>query len=167
MSSENRAAYTLGLHYPGGVDAAVAAMNAKARALGMTHTRFADPTGLSAQNVSSPEDLAKLVTAASRSTLIRSYSTDDRYSVQVGRHRLEFRNTDNLVAKSDWNIVVQKTGYTNEAGRCLVMKAIIEDRPILIVLLDSYGKYTRTADARRVRDWIHSRANERVEHAAR
>ncbi|MBS0612411.1 MAG: D-alanyl-D-alanine endopeptidase [Proteobacteria bacterium] len=167
MSSENRAAYTLGLHYPGGVSAAVSAMNAKARALGMTHTRFADPTGLSAQNVSSPEDLAKLLTAASRSALIRSFSTDDRYSVLVGRRRLEFRNTDNLVAKADWNIVVQKTGYTNEAGRCLVMKAIIEDRPILIVLLDSFGKYTRTADARRVRDWIHARANERVEHAAR
>lgn len=167
MSSENRAAYTLALHYPGGMPAAVAAMNAKARALGMNHSRFADPTGLSAQNVSSPEDLTRLLTAASLNPLIRTYSTDDRHSVRVGRRQLEFRNTDNLVAKRDWDIVVQKTGYTNEAGRCLVMKAIIEDRPILIVLLDSFGKYTRTADARRVRDWIHARANERVEHAAR
>ncbi len=167
MSSENRAAFALGLNYPGGVPAAVAAMNAKARALGMTHSHFADPTGLSAQNTSSPEDLALLVSAASRNPQIRAWSTDDRHRVRIGRHDLEFRNTDNLVSNPNWNIIVQKTGYTNEAGRCLVMKAIIEDRPIVIVLLDSFGKYTRIADARRIRDWIHLRANERVEHASR
>lgn len=167
MASENRAAFTLALHYPGGMQAALAAMNAKARTLGMTHTQFADPTGLSALNTSSPQDLARLLAAGSRSSLIREYSTDDRHVVRVGRRLIEFRNTDNLVAHRDWNIVVQKTGYTVDAGRCLVMKAIIEDRPILMVLMDSYGKYSRTADARRVRDWIHARANERVEHAAR
>jgi D-alanyl-D-alanine endopeptidase (penicillin-binding protein 7) len=166
MSSENRAAHTLGNHYPGGLPACVDAMNAKARALGMTQTHFADPTGLSSQNVASPEDLTKLVIAASQNPIIRDYSTDDRYSVRVGRHSLQFRNTDNLVANPNWNIVVQKTGYTVDAGRCLVMKAIIEDRPIVIVLLDSYGKYTRIADAKRIRDWIHARANERVEHAS-
>jgi D-alanyl-D-alanine endopeptidase (penicillin-binding protein 7) len=166
MSSENRAAFTLGNHYPGGLSAGIDAMNAKAKALGMTHTHFADPTGLSSQNVASPEDLTKLVIAASQNPTIRDYSTDDRYSIRVGRHVLQFRNTDNLVANPSWNIVVQKTGYTVEAGRCLVMKAIIEDRPIVIVLLDSYGKYTRIADAKRIREWIHARANERVEHAS-
>jgi serine-type D-Ala-D-Ala endopeptidase (penicillin-binding protein 7) len=166
MSSENRAAFTLGNHYPGGLRACIAAMNAKAKALGMTHTHFDDPTGLSSQNVASPEDLTKLVIAASQSPTIRDDSTDDRYSVRLGRHDMQFRNTDNLVANPNWNIVVQKTGYTVEAGRCLVMKAIIEDRPIVIVLLDSYGKYTRIADAKRIRDWIHARANERVEHAS-
>jgi serine-type D-Ala-D-Ala endopeptidase (penicillin-binding protein 7) len=167
MSSENRAAFVLGNRYPGGLPACIAAMNAKARALGMTHSRFADPTGLSSGNRASPEDLSKLVIAASQNPLIRNYSTDDRHSVLLGRRRVEFRNTDNLVANPNWNIIVQKTGYTVDAGRCLVMKAIIEDRPIVIVLLDSYGKYTRIADAKRIRDWIHVRANERVEHAAR
>ncbi len=167
MASENRAAYVLGSRYPGGLPACIAAMNAKARALGMLHSRFTDPTGLSSGNMASPEDLSKLVIAASQNSLIRNYSTDDRHSVLVGRRRVEFRNTDNLVANPNWNIVVQKTGYTVDAGRCLVMKTIIEDRPIVIVLLDSYGKYTRIADAKRIRDWIHLRANERVEHAAR
>jgi len=167
MASENRAAFALALHYPGGMQAALAAMNARARVLGMTHTRFADPTGLSALNTSSPQDLARLLAAGSRNPLIRQFSTDSRHSVRIGRRLIEFRNTDNLVAHRDWNIVVQKTGYTVDAGRCLVMKAIIEDRPILMVLMDSYGKYSRTADARRVRDWIHARANERIEHAAR
>lgn len=167
MASENRAAYALALHYPGGMQAAIAAMNAKARQLGMTRTHFADPTGLSALNTASPQDLSRLLAAGSRNPLIRQYSTDTRHAVRVGRRMVEFRNTDNLVARRDWNIVVQKTGYTVDAGRCLVLKAIIEDRPILMVLMDSYGKYSRTADARRVRDWIHARANERVEHAAR
>lgn len=166
MSSENRAAHTLGNRYPGGLPACVAAMNAKAKALGMIHTQFADPTGLSSRNTSSPEDLSKLVIAASQNPIIREYSTDERHSVQIGRRRLEFRNTDNLVANPNWNIIVQKTGYTVDAGRCLVMKTIIEDRPIVIVLLDSYGKYTRIADAKRIRDWIHERANERVQQAS-
>ena len=158
MSSENRAAHALGRNYPGGLSACVQAMNAKARALGMTHARFFDPTGLDDGNVASPRDLSRLVIAASRNPTISALSTDDRHSVKVGRSMLEFRNTNNLVHKPDWNIVVQKTGYISEAGKCLVMKAIIDGRSIVIVLLDSYGKYTRTADANRVRKWLEGSA---------
>ena len=154
MSSDNRAAHAVGRRYPGGVPAIVAAMNAKARALGMTSARFVDTSGLSARNVASPEDLSRLVLEASRNPTIRKYSTDHSFSVAVGKRRLEFRNTNTLVSKPDWNILVQKTGYTNEAGRCLVMKAVIEGRTVVIVLLDSFGKYTRVADARRIRKWL-------------
>jgi serine-type D-Ala-D-Ala endopeptidase (penicillin-binding protein 7) len=157
MSSENRAAHALGRSYPGGLPACVAAMNAKARALGMTNTRFVEPTGLSSGNVASPEDLSKLVIAAAASPTIQSYSTDSRYQVAVGRRVVEFRNTDSLVLSPSWNIVVQKTGYIAEAGRCLVMKAMIEGRAIVIVLLDSVGKHTRLADARRVKKYLESR----------
>jgi D-alanyl-D-alanine endopeptidase (penicillin-binding protein 7) len=134
MSSENRAAHALGRNYPGGLAACVRAMNAKAEVLGMTHTRFVDPTGLDDGTI------------------------DDKYTVKVGRSMLEFRNTNNLVTKPDWNIVVQKTGYISEAGKCLVMKAIINGRSVVIVLLDSFGKYTRTADANRVRKWLEASA---------
>jgi len=158
MSSENRAAHALGRNYPGGLAACVRAMNAKARALGMMHTRFFDPTGLDDRNVASPRDLSKLVIAASRNLTISELSTDDRYSVKVGHSMLEFRNTNNLVTKPAWNIVVQKTGYISEAGKCLVMKAIINGRAVVIVLLDSFGKYTRTADANRVRKWLEATA---------
>ncbi len=154
MSSENRAANALGRNYPGGLAACVAAMNAKARALGMTTAHFVEPTGLSSDNVASPEDLAKLVIAASQNTAIQTYSTDSRYMVPVGRHMLEFRNTDSLVSNPSWNIVVQKTGYIAEAGKCLVMKAIIEGRAVVIVLLDSVGKQSRVADARRIKKWM-------------
>jgi serine-type D-Ala-D-Ala endopeptidase (penicillin-binding protein 7) len=154
MSSENRAAHALGRNYPGGLGACVQAMNAKAKALGMRHARFYDPTGLDEGNVASPRDLSTLVIAASRNPTISALSTDDRFSVKVGRSMLEFRNTNNLVNKPAWNIVVQKTGYISEAGKCLVMKAIINEHSIVIVLLDSYGKYTRTADANRVRKWL-------------
>ena len=157
MSSENRAAHALGRNYPGGLTAMVKAMNLKAEALGMTHARFVDPTGLSSQNVASPQDLAKLVIAASHNPIIREYSTDHTYAVKVRRRTLEFRNTDNLVAKSDWDIVVQKTGYIEEAGRCLVMKAVIAGRSVVIVLLDSYGKYTRVADAKRIKVWMEAK----------
>jgi len=157
MSSENRAANALGRSYPGGLAACVAAMNAKARALGMTSAHFVEPTGLSSDNVASPEDLSKLVIAASQNTSIQSYSTDSRYAVPVGRRMLEFRNTDSLVSSPSWNIVVQKTGYIAEAGKCLVMKAIIEGRAIVIVLLDSVGKQTRVADARRIKKWMETR----------
>jgi serine-type D-Ala-D-Ala endopeptidase (penicillin-binding protein 7) len=163
MSSENRAAHALGNNYPGGVPAMVAAMNAKAAALGMASSRFVDPTGLSSQNVASPEDLSKLVIAASRDPSIREYSTDRRYAVKVRRHMVEFRNTDNLVANPTWNIIVQKTGYIAEAGKCLVMAAVIEGRSVVIVLLDSFGKYTRVADAKRIKTWMESSANERVQ----
>ena len=154
MASENRAAHALGRSYPGGIEACVSAMNAKARELGMTSAHFVEPTGLSDENVASPEDLSKLVMAAAQVAAIREYSTDNDYQVRVGRRTVRYRNTDSLVAKSDWNIVVQKTGYISEAGRCLVMQTVIEDRTLVIVLLNSTGKRTRVADARRIRRWI-------------
>src|SRR5580658_1527637 len=154
MSSENVAAHTLGSNYPGGLPAIVDAMNVKAAALGMTSAHFVDPTGLSSENVASPEDLSKLVIAASRNATIREYSTDQRYTVRVHRHLVEFHNTDNLVANPTWNIIVQKTGYISEAGKCLVMEAVIKGRNVVIVLLDSLGKYTRVADAKRVKSWM-------------
>jgi D-alanyl-D-alanine endopeptidase (penicillin-binding protein 7) len=154
MASENRAAHALGRNYPGGTAACVIAMNAKARELGMTSAHFVEPTGLSEENVASPEDLSKLVMAAAKVPEISEYSTDSDYAVRVGRRTLQYRNTDSLVSKSDWNIVVQKTGYIHEAGRCLVMQTVIDDRPMVIVLLNSYGKRTRVADARRVRRWV-------------
>jgi D-alanyl-D-alanine endopeptidase (penicillin-binding protein 7) len=162
MSSENRAAHALGVNYPGGLPAVVSAMNAKAAALGMTTAHFVDPTGLSSDNVASPEDLFKLVIAASRNARIREYSTDRRYAVRVRRHLVEFHNTDNLVANPTWNIIVQKTGYITEAGKCLVMEAVIDGRNVVIVLLDSAGRLTRTADAKRVKSWMESMASERV-----
>jgi D-alanyl-D-alanine endopeptidase (penicillin-binding protein 7) len=154
MSSENRAAHALGRNYPGGLAACVRAMNAKAKALGMTRARFVEPTGLSSDNVASSEDLAKLVLAAADNPTIQKYSTDPSYTVAVARHHEEFRNTNLLVRNPDWNIVVQKTGYIEEAGRCLVMKAVFEGRNVVIVLLDSVGKLTRVADAKRIRTWM-------------
>src|SRR5580693_8802535 len=163
MASENRAAHALGINYPGGITAMVAAMNAKAKALGMTNAHFVDPTGLSSQNVASPEDLTKLVIAASKNRTIREFSTDKNYAVRVHKRMVEFRNTDNLVANPTWNIIVQKTGYIAEAGKCLVMAAVIEGRSVVIVLLDSLGKYTRVADARRIKVWMEAAANQRVQ----
>ncbi len=157
MSSENRAAHALGRSYPGGLPACIEAMNAKARALGMKSTHFVEPTGLSSDNVASSEDLAKLVQAAAGSPKIQEYSTDKSYTVPVHRRQVEFRNTDSLVGNPAWNIIVQKTGYIAEAGRCLVMKAVFEGRSVVIVLLDSAGKHTRVADARRIRKWLESR----------
>lgn len=154
MSSENRAAHTLGSNYPGGLAACVAAMNAKARELGMANARFVEPTGLSDENVASPEDLSKLVMAVAKVPAIREFSTDGDYVVQVGRRLVQFHNTDSLVNNADWNIVVQKTGYISRAGRCLVMQTVIDDRTLVIVLLNSFGKRTRVADARRVRRWV-------------
>ena len=154
MSSENRAAHALGRSYPGGLPACVAAMNAKARSLGMTNSHFVEPTGLSSDNVASSEDLAKMVLAAAQVPTIQLYSTDSSYAVPVRSHLVEFRNTDSLVRNPTWNIVVQKTGYIAAAGRCLVMKAVFEGRAVVIVLLDSVGKYTRVADAVRIRKWM-------------
>ena len=154
MASENRAAHALGRTYPGGIAACVSAMNAKAHELGMMNAHFVEPTGLSDENVASPEDLSKLVMAAAKVAAIREYSTDSDYEVRVGRRFVRFRNTDSLVSKPDWNIVVQKTGYIHEAGRCLVMQTVIEERPVVIVLLNSFGKRTRVADARRIRRWV-------------
>ncbi len=156
MASENRAAHALGRNYPGGLAACVAAMNAKARELGMTNSRFVEPTGLSDENVASAEDLSKLVMAAAKVPAIREYSTDTSYDVRVGRRVLTYRSTDSLTSKPDWDIVVQKTGYIAHAGRCLVMQTIIEARTVVIVLLNSYGKRSRVADARRIRRWMES-----------
>jgi D-alanyl-D-alanine endopeptidase (penicillin-binding protein 7) len=156
MSSENRAAQALGRSYPGGLPAFLRAMNAKARALGMTQSKFADPTGLSSGNVASARDLVKLVQAASGNPLIRRYSTGESHTVKAGKYALEYRNTNTLVTKPDWNIAVQKTGYTQAAGQCLVMHTRIEGRSVVIVLLNSFGKYTRIADARRIRKWMES-----------
>ena len=156
MASENRAAHALGRTYPGGLEACVAAMNAKARELGMTSAHFVEPTGLSDENVASAEDLSKLVIAAAKVPAIREYSTDTSYEVQVGRRMLTYRSTDSLTSNSDWDIVVQKTGYIAHAGRCLVMQTVIEARTVVIVLLNSYGKRTRVADARRIRRWMES-----------
>jgi D-alanyl-D-alanine endopeptidase (penicillin-binding protein 7) len=162
MASENRAAHALGSNYPGGLPAMVEAMNAKAAELGMSNSHFVDPTGLSSQNVASPEDLSKLVIAASHNPTIREFSTDRHYAVKVRRHLVEFRNTDNLVANPTWNIIVQKTGYIAEAGKCLVMAAVIEGRSVVIVLLDSLGKYTRVADAKRIKTWMEASASQHV-----
>jgi D-alanyl-D-alanine endopeptidase (penicillin-binding protein 7) len=156
MSSENRAAHALGRTYPGGVKAFVVAMNKKAKALGMTRSKFVDPAGLSSENMASPADLAKLVAAAAANPVIRSFSTDQEHAVKVGRQMLEFHNTNTLVKNPEWNIVVQKTGYISEAGQCLVMQAVIDKRTVVMVFLNSFGKYTRVADARRVRKWMES-----------
>ena len=129
-------------------------MNAKARALRMTDTHFVDPTGLASDNVASPHDLAKLVIAASHVPAIREYSTDESHELLVNSRVLEFHNTDGLVKNPAWHIVVQKTGYISEAGRCLVLKAIMHGRSVVIVLLDSFGKFTRVADAERIRKWL-------------
>jgi D-alanyl-D-alanine endopeptidase (penicillin-binding protein 7) len=165
MSSENRAAHALGRNYPGGLPAFVLAMNAKAKSLGMTSSHFVDPAGLSSENVASAEDLSKLVVAASENPTIREYSTDRGYAVPVGRRMLEYRNTNALVSNPTWNIIVQKTGYISEAGRCLVMQAVIQGRTVVIVLLNSVGKYTRVADAVRVRRWMEAKLNETASHA--
>jgi D-alanyl-D-alanine endopeptidase (penicillin-binding protein 7) len=154
MSSENSAAHAVARSYPGGLQACIRAMNAKARVLGMKSAHFTDPTGLSSGNVSSAADLAKLVAAAAADPTVRLFSTSASHTVAVGRQLLEFRNTNNLVTKADWDIMVQKTGYTSDAGQCLVMKTVVRERPVLIVLLNSFGKYTRVADARRIRKWM-------------
>lgn len=164
MSSENRAAHALGRSFPGGLPAFVQAMNAQAMLLGMVHTRFVDPAGLSSENVASSEDLSKLVIAASENPTIRRYSTDKAYAVRAGRRMIDFRNTDSLVLNPTWNIIVQKTGYIAEAGKCLVMQAVIEGRTVVIVLLDSFGKYTRVADAKRIKKWVEATLSEGLIH---
>jgi serine-type D-Ala-D-Ala endopeptidase (penicillin-binding protein 7) len=168
MSSENRAASALGRHYPGGLPAFVAAMNAKAKVLGMTTTRFVDSTGLSSQNMASARDLAKLVVAAHHHPVIRGYSTDTKYAVNAGRYTLNYMNSNRLVMNSHWDIDLQKTGYITEAGRCLLMHTRIDNRPVVMVFLDSKGKDSRLADAGRVRKWLEtSRPQNLVQATAR
>jgi len=156
MSSENRAASTLARHYPGGTSAFVSAMNAKAALLGLSRTRFDDPTGLSPRNVSTAIDLARMVQAAADYPLIRTYSTTPAHhvAVQPTGQTLGFNNSNGLVKSGTWDIQLQKTGYIREAGRCVVMLATVASKPMVIVLLDSIGKYTRMGDAQRVKHWL-------------
>jgi D-alanyl-D-alanine endopeptidase (penicillin-binding protein 7) len=154
MASENRAASALTSSYPGGKDSCVLAMNLKAQLLGMTGTRFEDGTGLSGRNVSTAQDLAKLVRAAHAYPKIRDYTTSASYQVKVGRRAMRFGNTNRLTRSSRWDIGLSKTGYIAEAGRCLVMQVTLAGRSIIIVLLDSWGKYTRVGDATRIRQWL-------------
>ena len=154
MASENRAAHALGRSFPGGLRAFVAAMNQKARALGMNDTHYVEPTGLSSANQSSARDLATLVMAAHEVQLIRELSTSPEYMVEVGNRAVQFRNTNGLVKSPEWDIGLQKTGYISEAGRCLVMQAKMAGRHLIMVFLDSAGKYSRIGDAERVRRWI-------------
>ena len=156
MASDNRAASALGRNYPGGLTAFVAAMNAKARGLGATQTHYVDSSGLSPGNVSSPQDLGKLVAAASKYPLIRDYSTTRAVEVTMpdSKRKVAFSNTNALVRASDWQIGLSKTGYIAEAGKCLVMQAMIANQPVVIVLLDSWGRLTRIGDANRIRKWL-------------
>ena len=154
MASENRAAHALGRHYPGGMPAFVDAMNRKAAALGMHRTRYVEPTGLSSANQSSALDLSILVRAASEHALIRDLSTASDARVAVGRRELEFRNTNGLIRNPEWDIGLQKTGYISEAGRCVVMQAHLAGRQLIMVLLDSAGRYSRIGDAERLRNWV-------------
>jgi D-alanyl-D-alanine endopeptidase (penicillin-binding protein 7) len=156
MSSENRAANALGRHYPGGLRTFVAAMNRKAASLGMNSTRFEDPTGLNSNNVSTAHDLARMVAAAHRYPLIREFSTTPGFRAEVKGRDLAFHNTNQLVHNPGWEIGVSKTGYIQEAGKCLVMQARVADKPVVIVLLDSAGKQTRIGDAIRIRRWMES-----------
>ncbi|MDO8931754.1 MAG: D-alanyl-D-alanine endopeptidase [Rhodocyclaceae bacterium] len=156
MSSENRAASALSRHYPGGREAFVAAMNRKTQALGLADTQFADPTGLTASNVSSARDLSKMVAAAYEYPLIREFSTATERSVIVAGRPQMFRNTNSLVKSPNWEIGLSKTGYINEAGKCLVMHTWINNKPTIIVLLDSWGKMTRIGDANRIKRWVES-----------
>jgi D-alanyl-D-alanine endopeptidase (penicillin-binding protein 7) len=154
MASENRAAHALGRTYPGGLGAFVAAMNSKAAALGLSETRFEDPAGLSSGNVASARDLARLVNAAYHYPQIRDFTTRSEVSIQRGRGKLGFLNTNALVRGHRWHIGLSKTGYIEEAGQCLVMQARLAERPVVIVLLDSWGKYTRLGDAQRIKQWL-------------
>ena len=155
MASENRAASALGRTYPGGVRACAEQMNKRAKQLGMLSTNFTETTGLSVDNKSSANDLARMVMHARRFELIRLYSTDPQASVQSKQGKtLNFRNTNFLVRKGEWDIALQKTGFINEAGRCLVMQARLGGRNLVIVLLDALGSSARTADAERIRRYV-------------
>jgi serine-type D-Ala-D-Ala endopeptidase (penicillin-binding protein 7) len=154
MASENRAASALSRTYPGGRDAFVAGMNAKAQSLGLTETYFTDPTGLSGGNVSSAYDLARMADHAYSYPLIREFTTREEATIQSGRRKLAFHNTNHLIRSSRWQIGLSKTGFIEEAGRCLVMQAHVAQRPVLIVLLDAQGKLTRFGDANRIKQWM-------------
>ncbi len=156
MSSENRAAHALGRTYPGGLAVFIPLMNAKAQALGMTDTHYVEPTGLSSMNQSSGKDLAKLVNFAYGNETLRELTTSPGYQVAVGKRNLQFVNTNRLVHNPQWDIGIQKTGFINEAGQCLVMQAKVAGRKLIMVFLDSAGKLSRIGDAERVRHWVES-----------
>ena len=158
MSSENRAAAALARTFPGGTGAFIAAMNVKARALGMTDSRFVDSSGLSPGNVSSARDLVRLIEAAHRHPVIREYSTRESARVKVFGREQGFRNTNGLVRSANWEIGLSKTGYISEAGRCLVMHVRVASRELIVVLLDSWGKHSRVGDANRIRKWLETHA---------
>jgi D-alanyl-D-alanine endopeptidase (penicillin-binding protein 7) len=158
MSSENRAANALGRTYPGGLQEFVRLMNTKAKQLGMRATRYVEPTGLSSQNQSSAQDLAILVNAAYKDQAVREYSTSPGYEVAVGERTLQYNTTNRLVKNPEWEIGLQKTGFISEAGQCLVMQTKIAGRKLIMVFLDSAGKYSRLGDAERVRRWVESNA---------
>ncbi|MBR8254028.1 D-alanyl-D-alanine endopeptidase [Burkholderia ambifaria] len=163
MASENRAAAALSRYYPGGRPAFIAAMNAKAKSLGMNDTHFENSTGLSSSNVSSARDLVKMVNAAYQYPMIRQFSTDRTYDVYTGKRNLVYNSTNALIrGNGSWDIGLQKTGFINEAGECLVMQATIHGRPMVMVLLDSFGKYSRFADASRLRNWLDAGGGERL-----
>lgn len=173
MSSENRAASALARSYPGGTHAFVAAMNRKAARLGMLNTRFADSSGLRSDNQSTAEDLARMVRAAHTYPIIQELTTATSLDLQTPIYKrarslahkklvlrnIAFHNTNKLVKEKDWQIGVSKTGFISEAGHCLVMQATIANHPLIIVLLDAAGKYTRIEDAERVKRWLESAAN--------
>lgn len=159
MSSDNRCAHALGRTYPGGFYACVEAMNRKAKAMSLSETRFADTVGLSVGDVSSARDLVRLVDAAYNYGVIRDCTTCKKATVYSGMRMLEFHNTNHLVQNSKWQIGLSKTGFTGEAGRCLVMQAQVAERPVLIVLLDSQGKMTRIGDANRIKRWLESKSS--------
>lgn len=154
MASENRAAHALGRHYPGGLSAFVSAMNAKALSLGMADTHYVEPTGLSSRNQSSAADLAKLVNVTSQVPLLRDLSTSREARVALGKRMVQFRSTNGLLSSPVWDIGLQKTGFINEAGKCLVMQASMAGRKLIMVFLDSSGKASRIADAERMRKWL-------------
>ena len=158
MSSENRMASALARHYPGGRSAFIRAMNNKARQLGMRNSRFYDSTGLSTRNVSTARDLAKPITAAYRQPLIRQFTQDTNKEMRFSTpaYSLMFNNTNPLVKNPDWDVRLSKTGYTDEAGRCLLMRAKPDRQELAIVLLNSVGKRTPIGDANRIRKWLKS-----------
>ena len=158
MSSENRMASALARHYPGGRSAFVRAMNNKARQLGMRNTHFYDSTGLSTRNVSTAQDLGKLAAAAYRQPLIRQFTQDENREMRFSTpaYSLMFNNTNPLVKNPDWDVRLSKTGFTDEAGRCLLMRAKPDNRELAIVLLNSVGKRTPVGDANRIRKWLKS-----------
>ncbi len=157
LASENRAAHALGRTFPGGLSAFVQAMNAKARSLGLDGTHFEDPTGLSSGNVATAWDLARILQAAYAYPEIRDFSTRPETTIQAGRRSIQFPNTNALVRNRHWSIGLSKTGYIEEAGRCLVMQAMLANRPVLVILLDSWGKYSRLGDANRIKQWMEAR----------